>query len=322
MLQLRSHYTLALALALVIAPIALTCIHPPADFKGSIAQTAQSAILMWHAGQQQLVLKNDYLITPASDGQLPAAIAWVIPVPNNPDDYAVEATSLFEDLYNAYEEAQPRKEWGKDAKHDDRNAPTEDGIELLAKAQAGEYTIQPIKATGEHGAAALNAWLRDNGFGGIPAEAMRYYIERKWIWLAVKVDLASASGTIARQGGLRPLRIGFASHEIVYPLLFSQQKGTFDVVLWVITEQQLAQTDKLRSAVEAYGFKPQASLAIDLPESLTTMQTKAAKKGWKPLVKPFVQQLIAQELNGPSNRIADWTSDFHLDATALTGQPR
>jgi hypothetical protein len=304
----------SLAIGLV-APWAYTCIHPPRGFKGSIEQTAQSAVILWHAERQELVLRNNYLITPGDDGQLPAAIAWVVPVPNVPDGYSVENPKLFEELFHLVAIKEPHG-----GLKDGPRPRSNQSIELLDRASVGEYTIQPIRTRGEGSAEALNGWLTENGFGEIPLAAMHYYIERNWVWLAVKVDMAGAGGEVMRRGGLRPLRISFATRDIVYPLLFSQQQGVFDVVLYVLTEQPLT-TEQLQ--LDRYGFRTGATRQIDPPTSLAEIQKKAAAEGhWTALEKPWLHQLVGRQINAPNRPLSGWTEDFRIVVTPPTATDR
>jgi hypothetical protein len=310
---------LSLAAAIAIAPAAYTCIHPPRDFKGSIEQTAQSAVILWHAGRQELVLRNDYQITPADDGQLPAAIAWVIPVPSVPDTYAIASRELFAELFTAFESLMIDTDSPNDSRGGIKRAQS-NGIKLLPAESVGEYTIQPIKTIGEDGAVALNAWLRDNGFAEVPAAAMAYYVKRDWVWLAVKADLANGGGEIVRRGGLRPLRISFASKELIYPLLFSQHQGIFDVVLWVLTEQPL---NGLHNSLAPYGFHFDGKVHLDSPPAtLSALQDQAQRDGhWTAIVKPWLHKATGLRVNSPANPLASWQSDFQIDITAALAAP-
>lgn len=245
----------AVLLALGVDPTSDACLHAPDGFDGRFAQTAQQALILHRGGRQQLVLSTDVKLEPGAASKLPTQLAWVIPVPAAPDAYAVESGELFAQLEERWE-----KTWSKYATRelepltfdggDDEDAEAEDPLALLPKVTVGRYEIQPLKATGEAGARALNAWLTAKGFAAVPAPNMRYYVQREWVWLAVVANLDGGKRPSAAQ--LKPLRISFASEQIVYPLLFSTHQGTFDVALWVVVEGRLTELDWQLSQ---YGFE-------------------------------------------------------------------
>jgi len=281
----------ALSLSLTAASLAAACIHPPKDWKGSLSQTGQAAMILWKDGVEDLVIKPTYESKSAAP---PAELAWVVPVPSVPKSYGTVEVSAFKDLYEAWEKARPKLR-SKGARS--ANGPRAQGIKLLPKAVVGDYTIQPIEARGEESGPALNAWLGSNGFSTVPSENMAYYLERKWVWLCVKAK------TKAAKGDLRPLRITFETPRIVYPLKFSTHQGTFAVTLWVITEEPLA--EGWGDDASAYGFSgPQ--LSFPLPKSVAE-----AAAGTKLSGEVSVTKLQHPALEG--EKIARWKRDFQLE---------
>ena len=281
----------ALASFLACGSLAAACIHPPADWKGSLSQTGQTAMIFWKDGVEDLVIKPTYQSKSAAP---PAELAWVVPLPNEPKSYGTVDVAAFQDLFEAWEKARPKLR-AKGARS--ANAPRAQGIKLLPKAVVGDYTIQPIEARGKESGPALNAWLEGNGFSTVPLENMAYYLEREWVWLCVKAK------TKAAKGDLRPLRITFETPRIVYPLKFSTHQGTFAVTLWVITEQPLA--DGWGDAASVYGFSgPQ--LSFPLPKSVAE-----AAAGTKLSGEGSVTKLQHPQLKGEG--IARWKRDFQLE---------
>ncbi len=298
-----------LLVSAVLAVPALCCEHLPAGYAGSLEQTGQEAILFWKAGREVLILKNDFRIDPAEGGALPSHLAWVLPVPNVPDDYSVEDPEVFRALFEAWDSSvlnQMKRELGEDP------PPKEEDLEVLGRVSVGEYEIQPIRARGEAGARALGDWLDANGFGRLPAENMAWYVERSWVWLAIRVSLAGGD-SIVRNGSLRPLSIAFASEEVVYPVVVNRGQGAFDVNLYVVTEAglELAADDLGR-----YGFQSEGTLwgpLIELPASLLAIEARAVRAGnLEAIAVPAVQKLVARGLGGPGNPWSGWDEDFHV----------
>jgi len=283
-----------LILGFCLTPLAWACIHGPEGYEGEFHQEGQQALAVWDGGQEDLFLRP----TVVFEEDAPAEIAWVIPVPSVPSHYAEDKGRALEDLVKRYRDlTRPRSA---------RNGPPTDSVEsfdddasksmeLLEAKVAGDYTIQPIKAHGEAGAKALGEWLQTNGFGVVPAENMRYYVEREWVWLCVK---AKPSG---RKAKLAPLQITFATPRVVYPLKFSTHQGTFALELFVVTK---APCPEVTRQAKPYGLQHR-SLELELPAS-----TAAALKGAKLSGKVSLTRLYHPGLSGET--IIGWERDLAL----------
>ncbi|MBI4617187.1 MAG: DUF2330 domain-containing protein [Planctomycetes bacterium] len=299
------------------APV-LACIHVPKDYAGSAEQGGQEAILLYNDGREHLILKNDFRIEPGAGGQLPSHLAWVIPVPAVPDDYAVEDVEIFRSMFDAWQAWEKSLRNGQGAKGED--AVPRGGIELLDKVSVGEYEIQPIRASGTEGARALGEWLVANGFGEIPAENMAWYVERGWVWLAVDVRPGQGESTLVRNGSLRPLRISFASEAIVYPVLFSRGQGVFDISLYVVTEDAIPD---VQAKVAAFGFELEGVAEFALPEPLQAVQDRASKEGtWKPIETAVITKIAGRRIGGETNPLSRWTQDFRISLAAAGSKER
>src|SRR5579862_8228839 len=93
--------TLAIVLATIVIALgpgfpAFACCMVPKDYKGTIGQSAQEAILFHDNGREELILKINYHITGET---MPDRFAWIITVPNEPDAYAVAEQNIFQEAY-------------------------------------------------------------------------------------------------------------------------------------------------------------------------------------------------------------------------------
>jgi hypothetical protein len=310
------------ALLLCLGVPAFACLHPPRTFDGSIVQTGQSAVILWNKGTEVLLLRPDIKLTKGKS--LPETLAWVVPLPAVPAAYSVAKADVIRETAKAWQIAQDARTPQPDSLSNARSARPKsqelsESIELLAPVKAGDYAIQPIKTKGPESVPALNAWLRENGFVEVPAENMRYYVERDWVWLAVKVALKGKGDT----SSLEPLMTTFHSERIVYPLKFSSHQGVFDVNLFVVSERPLggmkgtmdwshASPSEKRSPLAPFRFRGTGFQAA-LPAALKPVQEKASKSGYEPLTgKIHLTRLWAKAVNGPKNRVEDWEEDFSL----------
>ncbi len=223
---------LAFSLSALAAPSAEPCCMDPAGYKGSISQSGQEAILFHHEGREELVLKIHYRI---QGDRMPDRFAWVITVPNEPDDYALADPSVFEQVHDWAMRLvnPPKRSWGLGAKM----APAAEaaGLEFGRAVKVGPYDIQPVRALGREALEGLNAWLASNGFPTEEPSHMEYFVDRKFTFLCVKVNPPEGEKAVASASELVPLHLSFRSEQPYYPLRFSSRQGVFDVTLTVLT---------------------------------------------------------------------------------------
>jgi len=302
----------ALTLIALAGSSAWACLHGPSSAGPiEIDQDRQKAVVLYNAGREELILGVDYEV---KGGEIDE-IAWVIPVPQVPDAYAEADPEVFSAAAMAWHAARPRPPAPRSAADSlsDGNllkaAPPP--IRLLETVKVGSYEIQPIQTSGAEAGPALNAWLKQNGFGEVPLENMSFYLERDWTWLAAKAKLGKASA----KAELRPLQLSFASDEVVYPLKFSTHQGEFAVELFVLTREPLEgfherKDGAFKTEARHHGFRLEG-YRVHLPKQIEAAMAEA--KHFEPF--PSGEQVVLTRayharVNNPSDPIAGWESDL------------
>jgi hypothetical protein len=313
---MKTLFALALLglLAAAVAPVE-SCCMVPANYKGTISQTAQEAVLFFADGREELILKINYKIT---GDTLPDKFAWVITVPNTPDAYEVADAKLFEEVFPWAQRlvAPPTKNgdslgrpaaWGVH------------GLEFGKPVKVGPYTIQPVKALGKEALTGLNDWLADNGFPKEDPSHMEYFVENKFTFLCVKFDPQKNKKAVDSEGGVPPLHLSFKSDNPYYPLRFSSRQGVFDVNLYVLTKKDFdykVSSDSLKRInwSDREHFKNNVEVSPkDFPKSLKAAYEKSTFKDdtgkWK------LNVLRAHQVN-KDNAIAKWKTDIFFKTKA------
>ena len=233
---MRGAISVAAVAALCLVPARTdACIHPGGGGGGgttAISQKGQHAIAFFDGETEHLVVKIEY----EADQPL-ESLGLVMPVPAVPKDYGTVRPGLFQALHDWVGLAHRRpalRSRGAGGGGGSSATP----LRMLPSAEAGPYRIQPLQASGAAGVTALRTWMQDNDFAPIPAEALGYFAERNWTFLAVRVDPAEGAASLEASGALPPFRVTFESERIVYPLKLEAQ-GTFPVRLYVVTEEPL-----------------------------------------------------------------------------------
>ena len=265
----------AILATLALAPTPTdACIHVGKAQSSKVTQKGQRLLVVHDGTQQTTVLRVDYDVGDSVEG-----LGLVIPVPAIPTKYATADAKLFDALETwaplDRQVPQPRSK----SKNGEKAAGAKSApLELLEPVKTGPYEIQPMKARGEAGAKAVNEWLTGNDYAPIPMEALTYYVDNEWGFLAVK---ASADGSLAAKGALPPLSYSFPSERAVVPLKLEAQ-GVFPVRVYLVTKSDLE--DEAFADANEKGFEVAASPEHDhleapgaAPGKLSTKVGKFAK---------------------------------------------
>lgn len=223
-------------------------IHPPKGLP-AIDNGVQRGLVFWHNGYQHLVMQPAYSLDTeeiddedyTDDGLVKGLnkLAWLIPLPTMPDLYEEAPATIFKDLDKFTEvsaripDEQPENAEDPEIGEDGEDEP---GIEFHEAIDIGDYSIQPLKATGEKGLVELTDWLKASKFAEIDEQNLRFYVQRDYVWLAVKL---TAEGNLKSSGDLEPLHVAYKSASPSYPLKINDKGGPFDIELWVVTKDEI-----------------------------------------------------------------------------------
>ena len=295
----------------------------PRTYKGSISQSAQEGILFHRGDREELILRINYKL----EGEgAPDRFAWVITMPNEPDRYAVADGKLFGEMFDWAEDAMFEKPRGRLFKFGLKtdSAPAgaiPDGIELGRRVQVGPYDIQPVRALGAEALGALNLWLEKNGFPTEDPEHMRYFVDNKFTFLAIKISPPKGEKTVRLNGEVEPLHLSFKSEKVYYPLRFSSRQGVFDLNLYVFTDKEFdyrssrAALDKINTTSPRRLKKNVDVDMKDLPKSLRDQIAKTADPAIKANAEWKANLVRTRETN-KGNAIATWDEDVFFTLRA------
>ncbi|MEC7984903.1 MAG: DUF2330 domain-containing protein [Myxococcota bacterium] len=231
---------MAMGLILFWSKPAGACLHPGKDFSSSpVTQSAQQALILHDGKTEELILSVQYHSKVAVD-----SLAWIVPVPSAPTEYGTADSKLFTELHR-WGNLRRGSKYTTIAKGTKRSLPPKpkSSLRLLAPATVGPYLIQPIQASGVDALPTLNQWMSDHGFSPLSEEGLRYYLERNWTFLAIKILPSSEDGNLSVQATLPPLRVRFPSEKAIFPLKFSTHMGEFDVQIYLISNRAYSEND-------------------------------------------------------------------------------
>jgi hypothetical protein len=284
----------------------------PLSYKGTISQNAQEAVLIHDGNREDLVLRINYQI---KGDTLPENFAWIITVPNEPDAYAVADETLFEDMFNLSQRLlvppPPRSSKMLMANSVD-SLSLDSGVELGKRVEVGPYDIQPVRGVGPNALTGLNAWLKENGFPTEDPDHMKWFVDNKFTFLAIKVSAAKGSKTVGDGGDLPPMHLSFKSESPYYPLRFSSRQGIFDVNLHILTRDKFDYEKSSHSLKKINwsdtGLKQNVKLMPSaMPDSLKKL---FADSPWKEDIGAWRYNNLRCYNVNQNNTISQWTEDI------------
>lgn len=292
---------------------ALACIHAATlDAKAQPVKTsAYQALIIPSEGVQHT------FVTAGIDASSPpvARLAWIIPVPAPPKSVGTGDPGLFGELdrYVGLKHEQPRMR-ARSTNAKSAGMSTSSAVFMrMPESKAGPYRIQPLKATGEAGVAAMRLWLNENKFAPIDSATLKHYAAQNWTFLAVSVTPAPGQKAIS-PGNLPPLHIVTTrpDNQLVYPTRILTVGGEAAVRITLLTPERLGYDESKRVAT-TYG------LSVATTEHNRSIRSRCSKSVYTHDVSMNTPtaNLPAALKKSATPAIARWTNKKQATLTVL-----
>ena len=207
----------------------------PRDYKGSLEEQAQEAIIIFHSSEKAGGATEDLILKIRVQGSA-KSFAWIIPFPNEPK-IAKEDPKLFTELFSYVEARTVRRHKGKGdgmKSAGEASPAAKPPVEVLARKIVGSYDTAVVR---ENVAGALNKWLDAEGFQTLPdaEDVIGFYRKKGYVFACIKVSDAELDKD--RLVDSHPLRFSFKTggrDGIFYPMkMTGLQSAPFTVNLYV-----------------------------------------------------------------------------------------
>ena len=285
--RLRGWLLVGVALGLAASPAPAWAdgkVFPPADYRGSLEERAQEAIIIFHGGEKPGEAVEDLILKISVEGDA-REFAWVVPFPHEPQT-AKEDAALFRELFDYVEARSVRPSHGGDTKSDAPAAKTAETkpVEVLSRKIVGAFDVAVVR---ENQPGALNDWLKRERYQPLldGAAVIEFYRQKGYVFACVKVsDVELRKGQAVE---LHPLRFTFKTggrDGIYFPMkMTGLQSAAFDVNLYVFYKAWL--NDRLsKYGYEHRGFRRKYR-DWDSPQC----EANAGKSWSNPAGDPFLQ---------------------------------
>ncbi len=221
---------------------------PPRDYKGSLEESSQEAILIFHGSKRKGEAVEELILKITVEGEA-KTFGWVVPFPETPE-VAREDARLFRELFAYVETRTVRARLGKKGKFDGATKAAEGKeVEVISRKVVGSYDVAVVR---ERKRGALNEWLESEGFQTLPdgEEVIDFYRKKGYVFACMKV-----SGAALEKGkavDLHPLRFTFKTggrDGMFFPMkMTGLQTAPFHVNLYVFYKAWL------NNNLNRYGF--------------------------------------------------------------------
>ncbi|NNE93255.1 MAG: DUF2330 domain-containing protein [Verrucomicrobiales bacterium] len=263
----------------------------PANYSGSLEETSQEAIIIFHGGDEEKSATEDLILKIQVAGKTDD-FAWVVPFPNPPKT-AEESDRLFSELFSYVETRlrPPPKSKTLGAKVGAANGGENEAdrkVEVISREVVGSYEVAVVK---EKVAGSLNEWLEKEGYQPLEnaEDVIGFYREKDYVFACIKVAETGLTKTKDGKVDLHPLRFTFETggrDGIYFPMkMTGLQTEPFNVNLYVFYGAWL------NDHINGYGYEHRGfSLKY---RDWDTKQCKAnAGKSWSlPERDPFLGNL-------------------------------
>jgi hypothetical protein len=222
------------ALAAIASARADGKMFAPRNYKGSLEEQAQEAIIVFHGSETPGEATEDLILKVTVKGDV-ENFAWVIPFPAE-TKVLKEDARLFKELFD-YVQARSYRPKGKfdGVKSEEKKAADgRGGVDVLSRKIVGSYDVAVVR---ENVAGALNDWLKKEGYQelGDAEDVIGFYREKRYVFACIKV--AAAELATSKTIDLHPLRFTFkpgGRDGIYFPMkMTGLQSEPFNVNLYV-----------------------------------------------------------------------------------------
>lgn len=265
----------------------------PVNYTGSLEETSQEAIIVFHGGDEEKSATEDLILKIEVAGDTDD-FAWVVPFPNPPQT-AEESDKLFKELFSYVEtrlRPQPKAKFsGLKSANAVEGEAIDQKVEVISREVVGSYEVAVVK---EKIAGSLNEWLEKEGYQPLEnaEDVISFYREKDYVFACVKVADTGLKKAKGEKVDLHPLRFTFKTggrDGVYFPMkMTGLQTEPFNVNLYVFYGAWL------NDHINGYGYEHRGfSMKY---RDWDTKECKAnAGKAWSlPERDPFLKNLAGQ----------------------------
>lgn len=222
--------------------LVFACLHYPKDYQGTVTEHKQEYFIYSTKDNFHLVAKTNL----SSQGELPARLAWIFPLPSVPIKYEEVAPAVFNELHQLTLPLTNGMRDSLEAIPFSRSKGIPQGLVVHEAVTVGRYKIRPLEIIDPNPKTAneLDTWLKENGLKEMPREKQLQYLKKGAVFLVIEADLQGL-----KAADFKPLHITLKPlTEYALPLNFTHTGRSFDVDVYSLGSEMSAVTGGLHRA--------------------------------------------------------------------------
>lgn len=265
-------------------------VMPHRDYKGSLEERSQEAIIIFESAQSEGEAVEDLIlkISVAGDAE---KFAWIIPFPNEPETEKADP-ELFKELFEYVQfrkSARRLKGRQSDTKSADASVAANEQVEVVSRKIVGDFEIAVVRVNVK---GALNNWLDQNGYQSLEdaEDTLEFYRQKEYVFACIKVS--SEALQTEKEIDSHPLRFRFKTggrDGLYFPMkLTGLQNDPFDVNLYVFYPAWL------NNDLNEFGFEHRGFRLVHRDWDTAECEKNAGKNWSEPLSDPYLKSAAAK----------------------------
>lgn len=266
-------------------------VRPPIDYKGSLNERSQEAIIVFREGEDGKSAREDLIIKIRVEGDA-SNFAWIVPLPNPPTTTKADP-KLFEELHDYVQERQRQASgFGKKGKDQlsgsaPKAALTPEPVDVLSRKMVGAFQVTVVR---ENRKGVLNEWLQKEGFQKLEGgeKLIEDYRQKGFVFACTKVSQVTLQKG-SKHSDLHPLRFTFETggrDGIYFPMrITGLQEEPFNINLYVFYRAWI--NDDLNK----YGYTKQGFHRNFRDWDTPACKPNAGKSWWNPGADPYLRDM-------------------------------
>jgi len=228
-------FLMSMPMLLLAVPAYSNCVPCPCDLC-DLSSSGQANLVIMDRDHSRITLIPNIPITGTGED-----FALLLPMPSIPEVAAV-SNSIWDQAFalTAPQSSIPRQGLGCSQSFENAlapNAPSDDGVNVLGQTHVGAFLLTTLEATDPN---VLVTWLNQNGFTLVPedAEQFRPYIERGWVFCAMRLDADAVQLGPSWDLSVDPVAFTFEGNQFEVPLgVLGINRGPSFKMLFFIVDQ-------------------------------------------------------------------------------------
>ena len=217
-------------LVMLLLPLQVACIHTiNAPYR--VSERRKEVLLYRKDDLSHLIIRTEIAGAKGAQG-----LAWVIPLPERPVISEEKSGKVFEAMYRLLPDKEQSAPFAVRLLPSCATTAPAGRIKVHPPVVTSNFVLQAVEIKKEGASEELNTWLVGHGFSAVPAENQTFYLHPGRVFMCVRLSHVPDADVFE----MPAIHFAWPGAPCQFPLKFSSHSGTFDVDLYVLSENELS----------------------------------------------------------------------------------